>query len=276
MGQPGFARGDDVELPPLAKPAEPDIVVRRRPTAFECGGRRFECISVPGGETIDSLVRVAARRRRRARRQHVLRAVRPLPEPRDDARRPDARARSRSSTRCRRSSTSNRRCCSSATTGRCAARATVRARVRTHPRRDALRARRDRRGDERRATTCGPRCARSRCPTTSSVGQAYGRVDWSVRAIWESYAGWFHQHSTLDLYGAAPEHGAAEIVDARRWRRRGRRARAARLARDRSAHRRAALRDRARGRRRAPSARSTRTAPRTSSSSPSTGARTSG
>ena len=33
-----------------------------------------------------------------------------------------------------------------------------------------------------------------------------------MRAIWESYAGWFHQHSTLDLYGAAPEQGAAEIV----------------------------------------------------------------
>jgi len=33
-----------------------------------------------------------------------------------------------------------------------------------------------------------------------------------VRAIWETYAGWFHQHSTLDLYGAPPEQGAAEIV----------------------------------------------------------------
>jgi len=49
-------------------------------------------------------------------------------------------------------------------------------------------------------------------PEHLSVGQAYGRVDWSVRAIWESYAGWFHQHSTLELYGAAPETGAAEIV----------------------------------------------------------------
>jgi alkyl sulfatase BDS1-like metallo-beta-lactamase superfamily hydrolase len=49
-------------------------------------------------------------------------------------------------------------------------------------------------------------------PESLSVGQAYGRVDWSVRAIWESYAGWFHQHSTLALYGAAPEQGAAEIV----------------------------------------------------------------
>ena len=55
MGQPGFARGDEVDLPPLAKPAEPDITFAET-YAFECGGRRFECISVPGGETIDSLV----------------------------------------------------------------------------------------------------------------------------------------------------------------------------------------------------------------------------
>src|SRR4029077_19419708 len=51
-----------------------------------------------------------------------------------------------------------------------------------------------------------------RPPESLSLGEAYGRVDWSVRAIWETYAGWFHQHSTLDLYGARPEHGAAEIA----------------------------------------------------------------
>src|SRR4029078_4639620 len=44
-------------------------------------------------------------------------------------------------------------------------------------------------------------------PEHLSVGEAYGRVDWSVRAIWEAYAGWFHQHSTLDLYRAAPQNG---------------------------------------------------------------------
>jgi alkyl sulfatase BDS1-like metallo-beta-lactamase superfamily hydrolase len=49
-------------------------------------------------------------------------------------------------------------------------------------------------------------------PEHLELGQAYGRVDWSVRAIWETYAGWFHQHSTLDLYGAEPEHGASELV----------------------------------------------------------------
>jgi alkyl sulfatase BDS1-like metallo-beta-lactamase superfamily hydrolase len=51
-----------------------------------------------------------------------------------------------------------------------------------------------------------------RPPESLELAEAYGRVDWSVRAIWETYAGWFHQHSTLDLYGAPPEQGAADIV----------------------------------------------------------------
>jgi alkyl sulfatase BDS1-like metallo-beta-lactamase superfamily hydrolase len=32
------------------------------------------------------------------------------------------------------------------------------------------------------------------------VGQGYGKVSWSVRAIWENYAGWFHHTSTTELY----------------------------------------------------------------------------
>jgi alkyl sulfatase BDS1-like metallo-beta-lactamase superfamily hydrolase len=51
-----------------------------------------------------------------------------------------------------------------------------------------------------------------RLPEKLELGEAYGRVDWSVRAIWETYAGWIHQHSTLELYGASPEQGANEIV----------------------------------------------------------------
>ena len=115
-----------------------------------------------------------------------------------------------------------------------------------------------------------------RLPEHLDLGEAYGRVDWSVRAIWETYAGWFHQHSTLDLYGARPEQGAAEIVDARGRRRRRRATRAAALVPHRSAHGGPAVRARARGRRRAP--RRARRVPRarTSSCSPSTAARTSG
>jgi len=51
-----------------------------------------------------------------------------------------------------------------------------------------------------------------RLPDALDLGEAYGRVDWSVRAIWETYGGWIHQHSTLELYGAPPELGANEIV----------------------------------------------------------------
>jgi alkyl sulfatase BDS1-like metallo-beta-lactamase superfamily hydrolase len=37
-------------------------------------------------------------------------------------------------------------------------------------------------------------------PAELEVGQGYGCVAWSVRAIWEGYAGWFHQRSTTELY----------------------------------------------------------------------------
>jgi len=37
-------------------------------------------------------------------------------------------------------------------------------------------------------------------PPELEVGQGYGKVDWSVRAIWETYAGWFHHRSTTELY----------------------------------------------------------------------------
>ena len=37
-------------------------------------------------------------------------------------------------------------------------------------------------------------------PAELEVGQGYGKVSWSVRAIWENYAGWFHHRSTTELY----------------------------------------------------------------------------
>jgi glyoxylase-like metal-dependent hydrolase (beta-lactamase superfamily II) len=39
-----------------------------------------------------------------------------------------------------------------------------------------------------------------RLPAHLEVGQGYGSVPWGVRAIWEGYAGWFHQTSTTELY----------------------------------------------------------------------------
>jgi alkyl sulfatase BDS1-like metallo-beta-lactamase superfamily hydrolase len=37
-------------------------------------------------------------------------------------------------------------------------------------------------------------------PPELEQGEGYGRLSWSVRAIWEMYAGWFHHHSTTELY----------------------------------------------------------------------------
>lgn len=39
-----------------------------------------------------------------------------------------------------------------------------------------------------------------RLPPEYEVGQGYGKVSWSIRAIWESYAGWFKHQSTTELY----------------------------------------------------------------------------
>ena len=39
-----------------------------------------------------------------------------------------------------------------------------------------------------------------RLPPELEVGEGYGRVSWSVRAIWEGYAGWFHHRSSTELY----------------------------------------------------------------------------
>jgi alkyl sulfatase BDS1-like metallo-beta-lactamase superfamily hydrolase len=37
-------------------------------------------------------------------------------------------------------------------------------------------------------------------PQELEVGEGYGKVSWSVRAIWENYAGWFKHESTTELY----------------------------------------------------------------------------
>lgn len=42
--------------------------------------------------------------------------------------------------------------------------------------------------------------AEIRLPAQLEVGEGYGMVRWSVQAIWEHYAGWFHHESTTELY----------------------------------------------------------------------------
>lgn len=52
-----------------------------------------------------------------------------------------------------------------------------------------------------------------RLPPELEVGQGYGCVSWSVRAIWEGYAGWFHQRSTTELYPVPPNEVYPDIVE---------------------------------------------------------------
>lgn len=51
-------------------------------------------------------------------------------------------------------------------------------------------------------------------PEHLDVGEGYGKTSWNVRAIWEMYAGWFQHRSTTELYGVAPTSIATDVVDA--------------------------------------------------------------
>ena len=50
-------------------------------------------------------------------------------------------------------------------------------------------------------------------PAEMEVGQGYGKVSWSVRAIWENYAGWFHHRSTTELYSVPQSSVAGDIIE---------------------------------------------------------------
>ncbi|MBW2385725.1 MAG: MBL fold metallo-hydrolase [Deltaproteobacteria bacterium] len=50
-------------------------------------------------------------------------------------------------------------------------------------------------------------------PPELEVGEGYGKVSWSVRAIWETYAGWFHHRSTTELYAIPAEAIHGDLVE---------------------------------------------------------------
>ncbi len=50
-------------------------------------------------------------------------------------------------------------------------------------------------------------------PPECEVGQGYGRVDWDVRAVWENYSGWFHHRSTTELYPVGFDAVAADVAE---------------------------------------------------------------
>lgn len=49
-------------------------------------------------------------------------------------------------------------------------------------------------------------------PPELEVGEGYGSVAWDVRAIWETYGGWFHHRSTTELYAVRPDAAAVELA----------------------------------------------------------------
>jgi alkyl sulfatase BDS1-like metallo-beta-lactamase superfamily hydrolase len=53
-----------------------------------------------------------------------------------------------------------------------------------------------------------------RLPDELAVGEGYGKVSWNVRAIWENYAGWFHHRSTTELYPTPASAVAPDVVAA--------------------------------------------------------------
>ena len=50
-------------------------------------------------------------------------------------------------------------------------------------------------------------------PPELEVGEGYGKVSWSVRAIWENYAGWFHHSSTTELYPVPAKSVHRDLVE---------------------------------------------------------------
>jgi glyoxylase-like metal-dependent hydrolase (beta-lactamase superfamily II) len=50
-------------------------------------------------------------------------------------------------------------------------------------------------------------------PAEYEVGQGYGKVAWDVRAVWENYSGWFHHRSTTELYPVEFDAVAADVVE---------------------------------------------------------------
>jgi alkyl sulfatase BDS1-like metallo-beta-lactamase superfamily hydrolase len=210
MGQPGYARGDEAAIPPLPTPAHADITFDDT-HAFECGGRRIELVSVAGGETIDSLVvwlpadgvalagnlfsalfghfpNLVTMRGDRMRSapafvDSVQRVIDLEPEVLLLGHHGPVRGAATIRSECERIRDAVQYVHGATVTA-------------MNDGRDVWTAMRE-----------------IRLPEQLDLGEAYGRVDWSVRAIWETYAGWFHQHSTLDLYGASPETGAPEIVE---------------------------------------------------------------
>ena len=50
-------------------------------------------------------------------------------------------------------------------------------------------------------------------PDELKIGEFHGKVSWAVRSIWEEYSGWFHYDSTTSLYGVPRSSINADVVE---------------------------------------------------------------
>ena len=50
-------------------------------------------------------------------------------------------------------------------------------------------------------------------PPELKIGEFHGKVSWDVRAIWEEYSSWFHYDSTASLYGVPRSSINADLVE---------------------------------------------------------------
>lgn len=52
-----------------------------------------------------------------------------------------------------------------------------------------------------------------RLPDDLKIGEFHGKVSWAVRSIWEEYSGWFHYDSTTSLYGVPRSSIDADLAE---------------------------------------------------------------
>jgi len=52
-----------------------------------------------------------------------------------------------------------------------------------------------------------------RLPPELAIGEFHGKTSWNVRSIWDSYSGWFHYDSTTSLYGVPRSSVDADLVE---------------------------------------------------------------
>jgi glyoxylase-like metal-dependent hydrolase (beta-lactamase superfamily II) len=50
-------------------------------------------------------------------------------------------------------------------------------------------------------------------PPELAIGEGHGKVSWAVRSIWEEYSGWFHYDSTTSLYAVPRSSVDADLVE---------------------------------------------------------------